>query len=85
MDRAVLIDALSAWLPFIVLVGVSFWLMRRSMKSYAAHIDEVGRINRESQEVSREAQAINREVLDLNRQMLAELREIKNALKDRKS
>lgn len=85
MDQRALIDLLTAWLPFVVLVGVSFWLMRRSMKSYAAHIEEVGRINRESQQVSREAQAINREVLELHRQTLTELREIKNALKDRNS
>ena len=55
------------------------------MRSYNAHVDEVRRINREGQEVTREAQIINRELVEIQRQTLAELREIKNALKDRNS
>ena len=85
MDRKALIDLLVAWVPLALLVGLTFWLMSRSMRSYNAHVDEVRRINREGQEVTREAQIINRELVEIQRQTLAELREIKNALKDRNS
>ena len=85
MGRQSLIDAVVAWLPLVVLIGVTFWLLGRSMTRYNAHLDEVGRINRESQEVTREAQTINRELIEIQRQTLTELREIKSALKDRNS
>jgi len=57
-------------LPLLLLIGAGAWLSRYQMKSYGKHVDKV--------------EAINNELLTLNREVVAELREIKELLKDRK-
>jgi hypothetical protein len=63
-------ELIAAWLPIVVIAVVFGLVMRYSAKSYARHVDRV--------------QAINDETLAINREMIAELREIKELLKDRK-
>ena len=57
-------------LPLLLLIGAGVLLSRYQMKSYGKHVDKV--------------EAINNELITLNRDMVAELRQIKEILKDRK-
>ena len=61
-------EAIIAWLPLLALVALFLSLVARSQKSYKRHVDEVN--------------AVNQQIVDTNREMIAELREIKELLKD---
>lgn len=63
-------EAFLAWLPLIVIAIVFAALMRWSMVSYGRHVTKV--------------ESINDELVTINRAMIAELRDIKQLLKDRK-
>ncbi|WP_417579298.1 hypothetical protein [Pelagibacterium sp.] len=62
-------ELFAAWLPFIILVVVFVVLSRLAQRSYKKHVDDVN--------------AVNQAIVDTNRGMIAELREIKQILKDR--
>ncbi len=66
-------DLVAAWLPVVFVValflGGAWWVSRQQMRSYGQHVAEV--------------KAINDEIVATNRDMIAELREIKQILKDR--
>ncbi|MBO6639680.1 MAG: hypothetical protein JJ920_18110 [Roseitalea sp.] len=61
-------ELIAAWLPFLVLLAVVWVGYRYSMKHYRSHVDEVN--------------AVNQQIVDTNREMIAELKEIKQILKD---
>ena len=63
-------ESFFAWLPLIVIFGLLIVLAAYQMRSYGKHVDRV--------------QTINDEILAINREMIAELREIKEILRDRK-
>lgn len=65
-----MLEALIAWLPFVLIIGVFLWFSVSQMRSYKKHVDRV--------------QTINDEILEINQAMIAELREIKEILKDHK-
>jgi uncharacterized protein YneF (UPF0154 family) len=62
-------DLLPLIVIFVVLIVVGAWMSKRQMSSYGKHVAEV--------------KAINDEIVKMNREMVAELREIKQILKDR--
>ena len=68
-----MMDIIAAWLPFVVVVslflGIGLWISKHQMRRYGEHVDQVN--------------AVNDELKAINREMLAELREIKEILKDR--
>lgn len=65
-----MLETLLAWLPLVIIMVAVVFFSRRSMKSYAAHVAHV--------------EKINNELVEINREMIAELREIKQILKDQK-
>ncbi|MEM5502423.1 hypothetical protein WNY59_12585 [Ahrensia kielensis] len=56
-------------LPFAVLFGGLFLFLRATNRHYQKHVHEVN--------------SVNQKIADTNREMIAELREIKQLLKDR--
>lgn len=64
-----MLESLLAWAPLALFAGVFIWFGIRQMNSYHAHVEEV--------------KHINDELIVLTREMAAELREIKQILKDR--
>lgn len=60
---------IGSMLPFIVLFAGLFFVMRATNRHYQKHVHEVN--------------TVNQEIADTNREMIAELREIKQLLKDR--
>lgn len=62
-------EALIAWLPLIVILGVFLGLGIYQMRKHQGHVDQVT--------------DINNELVAINREMIAELREIKELLRDR--
>lgn len=61
-------EMIGVWLPFIILIGVVLFLIRAGNRQYRVHVDEVN--------------AVNQQIADTNREMIAELKEIKQILKD---
>ena len=59
---------IATWLPFIILLVAVFFFMRSANRHYRSHVDEVN--------------AVNQQIVDTNREMIAELKEIKQILKD---
>lgn len=62
-------DLVGAWLPVVLLIAVTVWLMQRSRRSMARHVGDT--------------EAINNRILEANREIVLELREIRQILKDR--
>ena len=63
-----LADHLVAWGPLAFLVAVIWFWGRSANNKYKQHVDEVN--------------AVNQQIVDTNREMIAELKEIKQILKD---
>jgi hypothetical protein len=63
-------EAIVAWLPVIIIALAIGYAGRQSMKSYAGHVSRI--------------EAMNNDLVDQNGEILAELREIKQLLKDQK-
>lgn len=61
-------ETLAAWLPLIIILVVFVFWARAAKKQYQKHVDEVN--------------GVNQQIVDTNREMIAELREIKQVLKD---
>lgn len=68
MDEPSMSETLAAWLPLIIILVVFVFWGRAAKKQYQKHIDEVN--------------GVNQQIVDTNREMIAELREIKQVLKD---
>lgn len=63
-------EAFLAWLPLLLIIAAVVVMARYQMSSYRKHVDRV--------------EASNGELVTLNREMVAELREIKEVLRERK-
>ncbi|MEM6384304.1 MAG: hypothetical protein AAF739_16645 [Pseudomonadota bacterium] len=68
MDEQSSFDLIAAWLPFLVLIGVFLLFLRTAKKQQDSHVRDVN--------------AVNQLIVDTNREMIAELKEIKQILKD---
>jgi ATP-dependent Zn protease len=68
------------WAPLVLLLAfflfIASRMSKKQMGTYNAHVTEVKAINDE-------LIGLNREMAGINREMIAELREIKQILKDR--
>ena len=65
-----MVELIAAWLPLAIIIVVVVIMGRLSMKSYSNHVARVEQINQENTALTRE--------------MVAELREIKQLLKDQR-
>jgi hypothetical protein len=63
-------EALVAWLPLILILAVWIGFVAYRLRINGKHVDQM--------------RSMNDELLTINRQMIAELRAIKEILKDRK-
>ena len=63
-------DGLVAWVPLALFVALFAFFFRRSTRSYYEHVDQVN--------------AVNQAIVDTNKEMIAELREIKEILRNQK-
>lgn len=68
MDEQSFGELFAAWLPFLLIVTAFALWGRSANKKYRQHVDEVN--------------AVNQQIVDTNREMIAELKEIKQILKD---
>ena len=60
---------LVVWLPLVLLLVAFGLFLRRSTRTYYEHVNQVN--------------AVNQAIVDTNNEMIAELREIKDILRDR--
>lgn len=67
-DAASFGETFAAWLPLLIILIAFFVWARSAKKHYQGHVDEVN--------------AVNQQIVDTNREMIAELKEIKQILKD---
>ena len=68
MEEGSTFGLFAAWLPFLFLLAFLFFFARSANKHYRQHVDEVN--------------VVNQQIVDTNREMIAELKEIKQILKD---
>ena len=61
---------LIVWLPLVLFLAAFGFFLRRSTRTYYEHVDQVN--------------AVNQAIVDTNKEMIAELREIKDILRDQK-
>ena len=68
-----MVEILVAWLPLIVLLGFFGFIFYKSKQQYADYKNHVEKVN-----------SVNQQIVETNREMIAELKEIKNIVRDRK-
>ncbi|MBV6657448.1 MAG: hypothetical protein KI785_06730 [Devosiaceae bacterium] len=68
MEELTLADHFATWGPLVLLLVVFLVWGRSAQSKYKQHVDDVN--------------AVNQQIVDTNREMIAELKEIKQILKD---
>ncbi|MEN3793241.1 hypothetical protein [Fulvimarina sp. MAC3] len=62
-------EILAVWSPFLLLIAVAIWLMRRSRRAMDRHVADT--------------EALNKLILEASRETVHELRQIRKILEDR--